>query len=151
MELQHDALCRRLVDESEAGILFASKDGCIRLWNRGCERIFGWPAAEALGQSMDLIIPEKHRPRHWEGWEVVMNSGVTKYGHDPLAVPALTKDGRRISIEFFIVLLRDDAGQVFGAGAMIQDVSARWEKDKALRQKLAALESQLENSAATGR
>lgn len=150
MELQHEGLCRRLVDESEAGILFASHDGRIRLWNRGCERIFGWTAAEVLGQSMDLFIPEKHRARHWEGWEAVMKSGVTKYGHDPLAVPALTKDGRRISIEFFIVLLRDQAGKVLGAGAIIQDVTARWEKDKALRQKLAALESQLKSPATAG-
>lgn len=151
MELEHDALCRRLVDESEAGILYASRDGRIRLWNRGCERIFGWPAAEALGQSMDLIIPDKHRPRHWEGWDAVMKSGQTKYGHDPLAVPALTKDGRRISIEFFIVLLRDEAGEVLGAGAFISDVSARWERDKALRAKLAALESQIKGSAVAGR
>ncbi len=150
MELDHDALCRRLVEESQAGILFASRDGRIRLWNHGCERIFGWPAAEVLGQSMDFMIPDKHRARHWEGWDAVMKSGVTKYGHDPLAVPALTKDGRRISIEFFIVLLRDLQGQVLGAGALIQDVSARWERDKALRQKLAALESQLKSSATTG-
>jgi PAS domain S-box-containing protein len=150
VEPDHDALCRRLVNESEAGILYAARDGRIRLWNRGCEHIFGWSAAEALGQSMDLIIPDKHRLRHWEGWDAVMKSGKTKYGHEPLAVPALTKDGRRISIEFFIVLLSDEAGQVQGAGAIIQDVSARWERDKALRQKLAALESQLRTSAATG-
>jgi PAS domain S-box-containing protein len=150
VELEHEALCRRLVDESEAGVLYAARDGRIRLWNRGCERIFGWPAAEALGQSMDFIIPEKHRLRHWEGWDAVMKSGVTKYGHEPLAVPALTKDGRRISIEFFIILLRDPAGQVIGAGALIQDVSARWERDKVLRQKLAALESQLKRSATAG-
>ena len=150
MELEHDSLCRRLVDEAEAGVLFAARDGRIRLWNRGCERIFGWPAAEALGQSMDMIIPDKHRLRHWEGWDAVMKSGKTKYGYEPLAVPALTKDGRRISIEFFIVLLRDAAGQVMGAGAIVQDVSARWEKDKALRARLATLESQLKSTAAAG-
>jgi len=150
VELAHEALCRRLVDEAEAGILFAARDGRIRLWNRGCERIFGWPAAGVLGQSMDFFIPDKHRARHWEGWDAVMKSGVTKYGHEPLAVPALTKDGRRISIEFFIVLLRDPEGQVFGAGAIIQDVSARWERDKQLRQKLATLESQLKGSVTTG-
>lgn len=146
MELQRESLCQRIVDECAAGILYASRDGCVRLWNRGCEHIFGWTAAEAVGQSMDMIIPEKHRARHWEGWETVMKSGVTKYGHDPLAVPALTKDGRRISIEFNIVLLRDDAGQVLGAAALIQDVSARWERDKALKQKLAALEAQIKNA-----
>ena len=150
MQTDHLSLCRRLVEESEAGILYAARDGRIRLWNRGCERIFGWPAGEALGQSMDLIIPEKHRPRHWQGWDQVMTSGITKYGHEPLSVPALTRDGRRISIEFFILLLRDDAGQVVGAGAFIQDVSARWERDKALRQRLAELESQLKSSATAG-
>ena len=146
MELQLESLCRRIVDECATGVLYASRDGRIRLWNRGCERIFGWTAAEAAAQSMDMIIPEKHRPRHWEGWEAVMKSGVTKYGHEPLAVPALTKDGRRISIEFNIVLLRDAAGQVEGAAALIQDVTARWERDKALKQKLAALEAQLKSA-----
>jgi PAS domain S-box-containing protein len=146
VELQRESLCQRIVDECEAGILYAGRDGRVRLWNRGCEHMFGWTAHEAVGQSMDMIIPEKHRSRHWEGWEAVMKSGVTKYGHEPLAVPALTKDGRRISIEFNIVLLRDGAGQVLGAAAIIQDVSARWERDKALKQKLAALEAQIKNA-----
>ena len=148
MGADHDELCRRIVDDSEAGILFAGRDGRVRLWNRGCEHLFGWSASEAIGQSLDLIIPEKHRGRHWEGWDTVMKTGVTKYGRDPLSVPALTKDGRRISIEFSIVLLRDDAGQVTGAAAIVQDVTARWERDKALRQKLAALEAQLPKSVA---
>ncbi len=146
MELQRESLCQRIVGQCATGVLYASRDGRVRLWNRGCEQIFGWSAAEAVGQSMDMIIPEKHRTRHWEGWDAVMKSGVTKYGREPLAVPALTKDGRRISIEFNILLLRDAAGQVEGAAAIIQDVTARWERDKALKQKLAALEAQIKNA-----
>ncbi len=146
MELQRESLCQRIVDQCATGVLYASRDGRVRLWNRGCEQIFGWSAAEAVGQSMDMIIPEKHRTRHWEGWDAVMKSGVTKYGREPLAVPALTKDGRRISIEFNILLLRDAAGQVEGAAAIIQDVTARWERDTALKQKLAALEAQIKNA-----
>lgn len=146
MELQRESLCQRIVDECATGILYAGRDGRVLVWNRGCEQIFGWTSAETIGQSMDMIIPEKHRPRHWEGWEAVMKSGVTKYGREPLAVPALTKDGRRISIEFNIVLLRDAAGQVEGAAAIIQDVSARWERDKALKAKLAALEAQIKSA-----
>ncbi len=148
MEIQHDRLCRKIVEECGLAVIFAGRDGRIQLWNRACERMFGFTAAEAVGQSMDIIIPEKHRAKHWEGYDAVMKSGVTKYGSDPLAVPALTKDGRRISIEFHIVLVRDDVGQVLGAGAILQDVSARWERDKALRQKLAALEEQLKKAAA---
>src|SRR5512146_3444050 len=94
----HEWLCQHIVDESPMAVVYGDTQGVIRLWNAGAEQMFGWSAAEAVGQSMDLIIPEKHRPKHWEGYSKVMETGVTKYGHDVLAVPALTKDGRRISI-----------------------------------------------------
>lgn len=137
-------LCQRIVEESSLGIMFGDRQGKIRLWNAGCEAMFGWTAEEVLGQSMDVIVPEKHRARHWEGYDKVMGTGITKYGREPLAVPAITKDGRRISIEFNIVLLRDADGQVLGAAATIHDVTARWERDKALRARLAALEAKVE-------
>jgi PAS domain S-box-containing protein len=105
--------------------------------------MFGWTAGEAIGKSMDMIIPDKHRARHWEGYSHVMESGVTKYGQSVLAVPALTKDGRRISIEFNVVLLKVTDGRVLGAAATIQDVTARWKRDKALRARLAELEAKL--------
>jgi PAS domain S-box-containing protein len=95
---------------------------------------------------MDMIIPEKHRPRHWEGYDKVMASGVTKYGSSVLAVPALTKDGRRISVEFNVVLLKDADGQVLGIAASLQDVTARWERDKALRARLAEMEAKLKQA-----
>jgi len=137
----HAALCEAIVDGSQVGIIFADPQGCIRLWNSGAEAIFGFRADEAIGQSMDIIIPERQRARHWEGYERVMRTGVTKYGREVLAVPAVRKDGTRISIEFTIALVRDPSGAVLGAGAIVQDVTARWERDKALRARLAALES----------
>ena len=139
----HSWLCQRIVEEAQAGIIFADKGGIIRLWNSGAEAMFGYTAAEAIGQSMEaMIIPEKHRARHDEGWARVMQTGITKYGRDALAVPAMRKDGTRISIEFTIVLVRSAEGGVMGAAAIVQDVTARWERDKALRARLAALESQ---------
>ncbi len=140
-QLTHDWLCRQIVDESHLAIIFGDREGRIRLWNRGAEEMFGWSAAEVQGQSMDMIIPEKHRARHWEGYKRVMETGETKYGKALLAVPALTKDGRRISIEFNISLLRTPSGEILGAAATIQDVSARWERDKELRARLAAAEA----------
>lgn len=137
----HDRLCREIVDHTPLGVIFADREGIIRLWNRGAELMFGFTAAEATGKSMDLIIPEKHRPKHWDGYHHVMRTGVTKYGREPLAVPALTKDGRRISIEFNIALLRDESGQVIGAAATINDVTARWEREKALHARMAELEA----------
>ena len=112
----HDWLCRRIVENSPMAILFADREGKIRLWNSGAETIFGYTEEEALGQSLDLIVPERQRPRHWEGWEKVMASGVTKYGRDPLAVPAMRKDGSRISIEFNVVLVRADERRARGRG-----------------------------------
>jgi PAS domain S-box-containing protein len=137
----HGWLYQRIVEDNPIAILFADRDGKIRFWNAGAEAMFGYTAEEALGQSLDLIVPERQRARHWEGWVRVMASGVTKYGRDVLAVPALRKDGSRISIEFNIILLRAPSGEILGAAAMVQDVTARWQKQKEMNARLAALEA----------
>lgn len=137
----HSWLCDRIVEDAQAGIIFADEGGIIRLWNSGAEAMFGYTAAEAVGQSMKMIIPERHQARHDEGYARVMQTGITKYGRDALAVPALRKDGSRISIEFTIVLVRSAEGGMIGAAAIVQDVTARWERDKALRARLAELEN----------
>jgi len=133
-------LCRQIVEGSQEAIVFADRDGIIRLWNVGAEAMFGYSATEAIGQSLDLIIPERQRGRHWEGYQKVMATGVTRYGKELLAVPAVRKDGTRISLEFTIVLLRDEAGQPMGTAALIRDVTARWQQERALKERLAALE-----------
>lgn len=140
-ETLHDWLCRRIVDHSGAAILFADREGLIRLWNHGAEETFGYPAHEALGQPLDIIIPDRWRERHHVGYEAAMASGRTRYTRDVLAVPAQRKDGTRISIEFSIILLRDDQDVVLGAAAIVKDVTQRWERDKALKQRLALLEA----------
>ncbi|HYT31716.1 MAG TPA: PAS domain S-box protein [Thermoanaerobaculia bacterium] len=137
----HGWLYQRIVEDSPIAILYADRDGKIRFWNAGAEAMFGYPAQEALGQSLDLIVPERQRARHWEGWNRVMASGVTKYGRDALAVPATRKDGTRISIEFNIVLLRAPTGELAGAAAMVQDVTARWQQQKEMNARFAALEA----------
>ncbi len=140
----HEWLCQRIVEDSQLAIIFADRDGIIRLWNSGAEAMFGYEAEEALGQSLDLIVPERHRGRHWEGYRRVTATGVTKYGRELLAVPAMKKDGTRISLEFSIALLRAPTGEVLGAAALMQDVTARWQQQKELKQRLAALEAKLE-------
>jgi len=142
----HGSLCESIVEQSPIAIIVGDREGMVRLWNAGAQTMFGWSAEEVLGKSMDMIIPEKHRPRHWEGYDKVMASGVTKYGSSVLAVPALTKDGRRISVEFNVVLLKDAEGQVLGIAASMQNVTARWERDKTLRARLAELEAKLKQA-----
>jgi PAS domain S-box-containing protein len=141
-ESPHDWLCRQIVDQSASANLFADREGLIRLWNHGAEETFDYPASEALGQPLDIIIPEPWRERHRVGYEAAMATGRTRYTRDVLAVPAQRRDGTRISIEFTIVLLHDDQDVVLGAAAIVQDVTQRWERDKALKQRLALLEGE---------
>lgn len=133
-----DRFSLTLVREAPDAIVYADAEGVIRFWNRGAERIFGYAEAEALGKSLDIIIPESLRARHWNGYRATMSSGSTRYGAgEILAVPAVRKDGRRISIEFTIVPFRDDAGRMAGIAAILRDVTVRFEELRALRGQLA--------------
>jgi PAS domain S-box-containing protein len=136
-----EKLAARIVEGAADAVLFTDREGKVRLWNAGAERIFGWTAAEALGQSMDMIIPERLRARHWANWDRVMETGVTRYATETLAVPALRKDGAPLSIEFTIQLVRDDAGAILGPVAMVRDVTERFRREKELRARLRELEA----------
>lgn len=130
----------QFVNHSQDAILIADRQGIIRYWNTGAERILGYSATEAVGQSLDLFIPEKLRPRHWEGYHRVMVSGETKYKTGLLSSPGIRKDGSQISLEFSMVLLHDDDGTMQGCASIIRDVTERWLKEKELKQRLAACE-----------
>ncbi len=138
--LDREAMYRAIVDGSSDGIIVGDREGKIVFWNGGAEEIFGYAASEVLGKTMDAIIPEKLRARHWEGYQRAMAQGSSKYGRDLLAVPAVRKDGSRISIEFTIVMLRNEDGSAAGAAAIIRDVTARWQREKELKERLAGLE-----------
>ena len=129
----------RFLANTPDGVLFADENGVIRFWNAGCERIFGHPASEALGQSLDLIIPANLRPRHWQGFTETMRTGQSRYAAgELLAVPALHKDGSRVSIEFSIVPFRDAENRMLGMGAVMRDVTRQFQEMQALRKALAA-------------
>jgi len=133
-----NALCRELVEKAPDAIIYADAQGLIRLWNAGAERIFGFAPDEALGRSLDIIIPENQRGRHWAGFHQTLATGRTRYGVDSLlAVPALRKDGSRLSVEFTIQPFHDEAGAITGMAAIMRDVTARFMEMKALRQRLA--------------
>lgn len=127
-----------LLASASDAIVASDREGAIVFWNPGAERIFGFAAAEALSQSLDLIIPEPQRARHWEGYDRVIASGVSRYGAgDLLAAPGLRKDGGRISLEFSIVLVKDPAGEVAAMVSVMRDVTAKFEEMRALRKRLA--------------
>ena len=117
-------LARALLGTSSDAIIAADKDGIVRFWNPGAERIFGYTSEDAIGQSLDIIIPERLRKRHWDGYQQVMQGGESRYGHgDILAVPSIRKDGAGISVEFTIVPLTDEAGRLNGVAAIMRDVT----------------------------
>jgi PAS domain S-box-containing protein len=140
MNFDLDRFYRTLTREAADAVIYADATGLIAFWNKGAERIFGFSEAEALGKSLDIIIPENLRRRHWDGYEITMQTGKTRYGNgDLLAVPALRKDRTRISIEFTILPFQDDAGRILGIAAILRDVTKRFEEMKTLRAELAAL------------
>jgi PAS domain S-box-containing protein len=135
-----EGLYQQIIEGAQDAIIFADPDGIIGLWNSGAEAIFGYSAEGAIGETLDLIVPEKLREKHWEGYSRVMETGVTRYGSDLLAVPALKHDNCRLSVEFTIVLLKIDSGKPIGTAAFMRDVTERWQKEKELKKRLAELE-----------
>jgi PAS domain S-box-containing protein len=139
MNFDLDRFCRTLMQGAADAVIYADAQGLIAYWNKGAERIFGFSADEAIGQSLDIIIPENLRQRHWDGYNKTMHTSKTRYGAgDLLAVPALCKDGTRISVEFTILPFHDETGRMAGIGAILRDVTKRFEEMKALRKELAA-------------
>ena len=136
-DLEHFA--DRLVAGMSDAIVYADGEGVIRVWSRGATRIFGFTEAEALGRSLDIIIPERLRTRHWQGYQTTMQTGKSRYGDGQiLSVPAMRKDGARISVEFTIVPFADNAGRMIGIAAIMRDATARFEELRALRRELEA-------------
>jgi PAS domain S-box-containing protein len=138
-----DSLLKQLVYDSPDAILVSDREGIIRFWNNGAEHMFGHSSAEAVGQSLDLIIPENLRARHWDGYRQVMASGETKYKTGLLSAPGVRKDGSRVSLEFSMILLNDGVGCMQGCASIMRDVTERWKKEKELKERLAACEARM--------
>jgi PAS domain S-box-containing protein len=134
-----DSALAELVRRFTDAIVIADTEGAIVFWNPAAEVLFGWPAGEAIGQPLDLIIPERLRDRHWEGFRRVMATGESDYGTRLLEVPALTRDGHPLSIGFTITLLHHPDGSIRGIAAAIRDETERWQQRRALRAELESL------------
>ena len=129
-------------------VVVSDPEGRVIVWNPAAERIFGYSEAEALGRSMDLIIPERLRKRHWEGFDRSMATGTTKYGDELLRVPAVDKAGRAMSIAFTVAMLQGADGKVNAIAAVMRDETARFAEERALKKRVADLEAQLAAGAA---
>lgn len=123
-----------LLRDMPDALVVSDASGIIQVWNAAAERIFGFTEEEALGQSLDIIVPERLRGRHWHGYNDTMQTGKTRYGAgDLLSVPAIRKDDKQISVQFSIMPLRDDDGGLRGVAAIMRDVTEQFEELKRLK------------------
>ncbi|MEA2737085.1 MAG: hypothetical protein QOH05_392 [Acetobacteraceae bacterium] len=144
MQINVEHFAARLLAGMAEAIVYADAGGVIRYWNHGATRVFGFTSDEALGQPLDIIIPPGLRERHWEGYHATMRTGQSRYGEGHLlSVPAIRKDGTRISVEFTIVPFTDEAGHMVGIAAVMRDVTKSFEELRALRKELAAQRSRI--------
>ncbi|WP_374683242.1 PAS domain-containing protein, partial [Accumulibacter sp.] len=118
-------LYRAIVDQAPDVIIFADRKGAIRVWNGGAETVFGHSAAEVLGESLDVIIPERLRKAHWDGFHKAIDSGQTKYRNQVLTTRSVHKDGSRLYVELSFGLVRDGSGTIVGSLAIGRDCTAR--------------------------
>ena len=128
------------------GVVVADAKGNIIFWNAAAERIFGFTEQEAIGQSLDLIVPERQRQRHWDGYHKTMDTGQTRYGHDLLRVPALHKEGRPLSIAFTVAMLYTPDQEVSAIVAIVRDETKRWTDERDMRKRIAELEAELKQT-----
>ncbi|MDH5289710.1 MAG: PAS domain-containing protein [Acidimicrobiia bacterium] len=136
-----DATLAALMKQLADAVVIADPSGEIVFWNGAAERVFGWPASEAVGRSLDMIIPERQRRAHWDGYTKTMATGDTKYATDVLRVPALNADGERHSIAFTVTLLIGTDCEVTGIAAVVRDETERWSQEQELRRRVRALEA----------
>lgn len=139
-EAEHNRV--RLFEQAPDAIVFADRDGIIREWNAAAERIFGQSAADAIGQSLDLIIPEQYREAHWRGYERALAAGETKYSGQAMPTRSMRRDGETIYVELTFAIVRGADGTVIGALAHARDISERWAREREQRRRMRELEEQ---------
>ena len=125
-------LAERIIDQVADAVIYASRSGVIMRWNRAAAALFGFSAQDALGQSLDLIIPEHLRAAHWRGFEAAVTTGAMKLEGRPTLTRALHKSGRKLYVEMTFAIVKGEAeGEVLGSVAMARDVTDRVERERA--------------------
>jgi PAS domain S-box-containing protein len=139
--MQADIDFQQLANAMGDAVIICDAGGAITFWNAAATRIFGFTEEDALGKSLDLIIPERQRQRHWEGYQKTMATGQTRYGSSLLRVPALHKEGKALSIAFTVAMLHTPEGAVSAIAAVVRDETERWNEERQLRARLKQLET----------
>lgn len=139
-------LGRHIVEAASEAVIFADRGGFIRLWNRGAELLFGYPAAEALGRSLDIIIPERLRAAHWDAFDRSVQMGHTKHVDRVLTTRSAHKNGDKLYVDLSFGLVKDEHGIVHGAFAIGRDCTARHIEERTLRARIEELEAKVDGA-----
>ncbi len=121
----------RILEQAAEAVVYANREGVIERWNAAATTMFGYASAEALGQSLDLMIPEHLRKAHWRGFDAAMANGKTRLGGRPTLTRGLHKSGQKLYVEMSFALVVDEAGSPCGSVAVARDVTERVEREKA--------------------
>ena len=132
-----------LIEQSPDAMIYSDIQGRVRVWNAAASKMFGFSAEQAIGQSLDIIIPEKLRKAHWRGFDAAIAAGVTKHSGKPMPTKALRADGSEFYTEMGFALIFNNQGEVVGTVAQARDITERFEKGRAERQRLQELEKRL--------
>jgi PAS domain S-box-containing protein len=128
-----------ILDQDPDAVIFAGTDGVIQYWNAAAERIFGFATADAVGQDLNIIIPESFQERHWTGYDRALAAGETKYRGQSLPTKARKADGTEFYVELSFEIVKDASGTVIGAMATARDITERFERDRQMRRELREL------------
>jgi PAS domain S-box-containing protein len=139
-------LAEALVESLADAVIFADRAGLIQRWNPGAQAVFGYSEDEVLGHSLDVIIPERLRPSHWDGFHTAIESGTMKHGRDSMTTKSIHKDGRDLYLDLSFALVKDGSGQVLGAVAVARDITARFQAERESRRRIAELEEQVKTA-----
>jgi len=143
MTTGNTALAELLLEQAPDAVVFAGTDGMIQAWNAAATAMFGYAAAEAIGQSLDIIIPEGFREAHWKGFDRALEAGDTKYRGRSLPTKASKASGETFYVELSFAIVHDSGGAVIGALAHARDITQRFEQDRTTRRRLRELEAEL--------
>ena len=143
LETPDPALCKAIVEQAPEALIFVDTAGMIRIWNGGAEAVFGFPAAEVLGASLDVIIPERFRRAHWAGFQRAIERGRTQHGNQVRTTRAVHKDGRKLYVDLSFSVITAPGGAVLGSLGVGRDCSARYLAETEQRGRVAALEAEL--------
>jgi PAS domain S-box-containing protein len=151
MDSTNPSLLESLIEQAPDAVVFAGRDGVIQTWNRAAADMFGYLPADAIGQRLDIIVPEQFREAHWKGFERALDDGETKYRGQSLPTRAMKAGGENFYVELSFAIVHDAGGTVIGALAHARDINERFEQDRTTRRRLRELEAQLADAQAADR